>query len=272
MKRFAKGIFGTAAAAAFLTAPGLSLEEEKAPFLHRNFAHRGLHTEDKTIPENSLPAFERAAAAGYGIELDVQLSKDGEVVVFHDDSLKRVTKVDALLESKTLGELRQLRLCGSEETIPTFKEVLETVGGRGPLIVELKTTKRRKELCEKTYELLKGYDGAYCIESFDPFIVAWFRFHAPKVLRGQLSAHFETKGKPLGSRIILTMGTYCLFNALARPQFIAYEIGDIPLSVRFSYRMGAMKVGWTSRREGNEKDFDAVIFEFYEPSPKFPNM
>lgn len=269
LKKFVKGILGTAALSVLLSAPGLSSDEEKAPFWHRNFAHRGLHTQDRLVPENSLPAFEAAASKGYGIELDVQLSKDGEVVVFHDDTLDRVCAVEARVDSKTLEELKALSLCGTEETIPTFKEVLDLVDGRGPLIVELKTTPNRKELCEKTLALLKEYKGQYCIESFDPFIVAWFRFHAPKILRGQLSARYELEGKKLTSRIILIMGQYCLFNALARPQFIAYKMGESPMNVQMAYRMGAMKIGWTSQEAGQEKDYDAVIFEFYQPEVKY---
>ncbi len=269
IKQLVKGALGTAALSVLLSAPGLSSEEEKAPFLYRNYAHRGLHTEDKSIPENSLAAFEAAASLGYGIELDVQLSKDGEVVVFHDDTLNRVCDVDARVDSRTLEELKELSLCGTEERIPTFKEVLDLVDGRGPLIVEIKTTPKRKELCEKTLALLREYKGVYCIESFDPFVVAWFRFHAKEVFRGQLSARFEMEGKKLSSKFILTMGKYCLFNALARPQFIAYKMEELPLSVKLAYRMGAMKVGWTSREAGHEEEYDAVIFEFYRPEVKY---
>ena len=145
----------------YLIAPGNIRKKQRSPFQNRNFAHRGLHKRDKSVPENSLAAFERAASYGYGIELDVQLSKDGQVVVFHDDTLNRVCGVDARVDSKTLEELRQLRLCGTDETIPLFSEVLKTVRGRGALIVELKNGKRNKELCEKTYALLRRYTGDY---------------------------------------------------------------------------------------------------------------
>lgn len=133
----------------YLIAPGKIRKKQKSPFQNRNFAHRGLHKRDKSVPENSLAAFERAASYGYGIELDVQLSKDGQVVVFHDDTLNRVCGVDARVDSKTLAELQQLSLCGTDETIPLFSDVLKTVRGRGALIVELKNGKRNKELCEK---------------------------------------------------------------------------------------------------------------------------
>lgn len=251
----------------FLLAPYRAPEEKKAPFMHRNFAHRGLHTEDKSIPENSIAAFEAAAVRGYGIELDVQLSKDGQVVVFHDDTLERVCGVDARVDEMTYEELQTLRLCETEYKIPLFSEVLACVDGRGPLIVELKHGKRNKELCEKTYALLKNYKGDYCVESFQPVIVAWFRFHAREVLRGQLAmpaAHYQ--GIP---KAAAQMAGNCMMDFISRPQFIAYCIGEKSFWVRMAEKMGAMRVAWTSHDKKNEEGNDAVIFEFYEPEIKF---
>lgn len=260
---------GTAAGVlVFLVAPGRARKTQKSPFLRRNFAHRGLHKRDKSVPENSLAAFERAASYGYGIELDVQLSKDGQVVVFHDDTLNRVCGVDARVDSKTLAELRQLRLCGTEQTIPLFSEVLKTVRGRGALIVELKNGRRNKELCEKTYALLRRYSGDYCIESFNPFIVRWFMRNAPEVLRGQLACPPEDYNGETNPAAALLLGNG-LTNFLCRPQFMAYKLGKKPLPVRLSELLGAMRVCWTSHEWADEKFHDAVIFEFYKPFPKF---
>lgn len=258
-------LVGVAAAALPLlaVAPGRASRRQKAPFVGRNFAHRGLHSRDKSVPENSLEAFRIAAENGYGIELDVQLSRDGQVVVFHDDTLDRVCGVNARVDEKTLDELRELRLCGSEYTIPLFTEVLDVIRGRGPLIVELKTGKRNRELCEKTYAILEQYRGDVCVESFNPFIVAWFKFHAKDMLRGQLAAPQEEYHMlPKIQRFVLSN---TLLNFVARPNFIAYKIGRRPLTVRLSEMMGAIKVGWTSHEPRNEKGRDAVIFEFYKP-------
>ncbi len=240
----------------FLAAPYRASKEKKAPFLYRNFAHRGLHTEDKSVPENSLAAFAAATDAGYGSELDVQLSKDGQVVVFHDDTLNRVCGVDARVEEKTYEELCGLSLCGTDQTIPLFTEVLACVGGREPLIVELKGGGRNDELCEKTYAILKGYQGDYCIESFHPGIVAWFRFHAREVLRGQLAAPVESLGK---KNLAMRMAAGCLLDFIGRPQFIAYCIGEKPFSVKVAERLGAMRVAWTSHDSKNEEGNDALI-------------
>ena len=143
------------AAPVVLLAPGQAPDSKKAPFLGRNFAHRGLHSEDQSVPENSLEAFERAAAAGYGMELDVQLSRDGQVVVFHDDTLDRACGVAARVDELDYDELSKLSLFGTQARIPLFSEVLALIRGRTPLIVELKTGAHNDELCEKTWALLR---------------------------------------------------------------------------------------------------------------------
>ena len=262
---------GIAAAAVpvFFAAPGHAPKRLKMPFNGVNCAHRGLHSQDKSIPENSLAAFRKAAENGYGVELDVQLSKDGQVVVFHDDTLKRVCGVDKRVDELTLEELQALKLCGTEERVPLFTQVLSAICGRGPIICELKTGRNNRELCRKTLDIIEGYSGDICIESFDPCIVAWFRFHAPHLLRGQLSSpckSFASEGMPKPLAFILSR---CLMNPLARPQFIAYEIAKKPLQVKLCEAMGAMKVCWTSLSPSNEKKNDCVIFQFYRPERKF---
>lgn len=252
---------------AYLCAPGKANEEQKKQMNGRNYAHRGLHTEDRTIPENSLEAFEAAADKGYGIELDVRLTKDGRVVVFHDDTLERVCGINKRVDELTYAELKELKLYGTEQTIPQFVQVLETVNGRSPLIVELKPGKDRIELCEKTKAILAEYKGEACIESFDPFVVAWFRKNSPNTVRGQLSMPMKMyKGM---NPMLKFMLSRCLFNCITRPHFIAYKIGLRPLAVHFSELMGAMKVGWTSHEVKNEDKRNAVIFEFYNPEVRF---
>ena len=260
----AAGLAAAAAVPIALLAPGRASGEKKAPFLGRNFAHRGLHTPDKQVPENSLAAFRAAVENGYGMELDVQLSKDGQVVVFHDDNLLRVCGREERVDELTLMELRTLSLCGTGERIPVFSQVLKQVGGRTPLIVELKSGPRNTELCEKTLALLRDYDGDFCVESFDPRIVAWFRRNAPDLLRGQLSQPCELFRREQGPLMSFLL-SHTLLNFLGRPQFIAYKIGPRPALVRLVELFGAMRVGWTSHGEENEKGRDAVIFEFYHP-------
>lgn len=253
---------------AFLVAPGRATSAQKAPFLDRNYAHRGLHRQDKSVPENSLEAFRAAVEIGYGVEMDVHLTVDGELVVFHDDTLDRVCGVPGAIEEKTLAELRELRLCGTDSGIPTLAEALDVLGGRVPLILEIKRGSHNRELCEKTYAVLCGYAGPVCIESFDPFIVRWFRRHAPELVRGQLSMPPEGYGDSTSKLNAFLVGN--LFtNVLSRPQFIAYQIGEKPLTVRLCERMGAMRAAWTSHAWDQEQKNDMVIFEFYRPGVWF---
>ena len=264
----AGGALALTGACAFLVAPGKRDKEQRAPFMGRNYAHRGLHKIDKSIPENSLPAFEAAARIGYGVELDVHLTLDDELVVFHDDDLKRICGVEGKVEEKTLAELRQYRLCGTEYGIPTLAEVLAAIDGRCPMIVELKRGSRNRELCRRSYDMLKNYKGHWCMESFDPRMVFWFRVHAPEVLRGQLSTRMSSLKKST-NRVQAFILSRLFTNFLTRPQFIAYEIGRKPLTVKLCEVLGAMKVAWTSREWKTEEKNDAVIFQFYRPRVKY---
>ena len=254
----------------WLVAPGRSTKQQRAPFEGLNIAHRGLHSRDKTVPENSLPAFREAAAAGYGAELDVQLSREGEVVVFHDDTLERVCGVSGRVDSYSLASLQQMHLCGTEYTIPTFAQVLEAAGTM-PLVVELKSGPRNRQLCRKTLDLLRGYPGPWCIESFDPRIVAWFRKNAPDVLRGQLAD--EPRSYTGQSSVCGFVLGNLLGNCLGRPQFIAWGPGKKTLLVRLCEWMGVMKLRWTVRpndhRPALEGEYDGIIFEFETPAVRY---
>ena len=243
--------------------------KKKEPFCGRNIAHRGLYTPDQSIPENSLPAFRRAAERGYGVELDVQFSCDGKLVVFHDDTLDRVCGVSSRVDALDWEELQNLRLCGTEERIPLFDEVLSLIDGQVPIIVELKNGSRNRELCEKTFAAISNYKGETCVESFNPMIVAWFRFHAPSVFRGQLAQPPEYYRREGFSGLTSFLLGNVVLNVVARPHFIAYRIGKKPLSVRFAELLGAVRVAWTGKDPSAEQGSDVVIFEHYLPEPEF---
>ena len=258
-----------AAAAAFLIAPEKPDEKKKAPFLGRNIAHRGLHSADGSVPENSLPAFRAAVEAGYGVEFDVHLTADGGLVVFHDDDLKRMCGADIALESLRSDELRKYRLGDTQEHIPTLGEVLGVIGGETPIILELKRGHNDRELCIRTRDMLRAYRGDVCIESFDPRIVRWWRKHAPEYLRGQLSCVRDRFGGST-SRLQAFLLSNLLTNFLSRPHFVAYGLTPKkPLTVRLCEAMGAMRVAWTSHEPSSEKRNDTVIFEFYRPAKRY---
>ena len=253
----------------YAVAPGHLSRQKRSLFRGINYAHRGLHSRDRSVPENSLPAFRKAAREGYGIELDVRLSKDGKVVVFHDDTLERVCGVPSRVDELTWEELRTLRLYGTDERIPLFSEVLRSIQGAAALIVELKNGPRNRELCEKTKAILEEYRGNICIESFNPLIVAWFRFHAPQLVRGQLATAYRDYNRDGVNAAAAFVLHNTLLNFLSRPQFIAYRIGRRPLPVRLCTRLGALNIGWTSHEPRSEQNRDAVIFEFYRPRQRY---
>ncbi len=233
-----------------------------APYL---YAHRGYHDNATDAPENSMKAFALAVEQGYGMELDIQLSKDGQVVVFHDDTLERVCGVPGKVGDYTYAELCQFPLLQSDATIPLFSEVLALVDGKTPLIVEFKTTTLNLPLCEAGSKMLLEYDGLYCIESFYPGVVQWYKEHHPEVIRGQLSCHV-----PQGKLQYKTM-EYLLTNLLTRPHFIAYDHNNKKNLSRTlcRYLFKNCAVAWTitSQQEFDacKDDFDLYIFEGFAP-------
>ena len=240
------------------------------PLLHPYYAHRGLHNTARGIPENSMKAFQEAVAGGYGIELDVQLSKDEIPVVFHDSNLRRMCGVDANVSSLSLDELKRLSLGGTQERIPTFQEFLEMVDGRVPLIVEIKMEKRNDRIPEEVNRLLEKYQGPYCIESFHPSALIWYRKHRPDVVRGQLCTNFNKENKNCSLPYFLL--SKMLTNIAARPYFIAYNwIYRSDLSRRLCCNLyHALSVAWTVRSQKElelcRKDFQLFIFEGFRPA------
>lgn len=184
-----------------------------------DYAHRGLHN-DK-FPENSLGAFKNAVDNRYGIELDIQLSKDKIPMVFHDATLDRVCGICGKLSDFTCEELRSLHLLDSEYTIPTLREVLELVDGRVPLLVEFKPGST--ELCDIACPFLDEYNGIFCVESFDPFILCKIREIRPRYARGQLVGN-SIKSKSTKNAFLNFALTALLTHILSRPDFVAYDI------------------------------------------------
>lgn len=248
--------------------PSRPKKDTAVPFQGRNYAHRGLYRCDQTIPENSLVAFRLAVEAGYGIELDLQLSRDGDVVVFHDDSLSRICGVPGNVSDYGTEELRHFCLFETEEGIPLFSEVLRLINGRVPMIIEFKTSERNTLLCKKAIAELDTYHGPYCIESFDPRILLWFRRNRPNILRGQLACNRKKYGGKTNP-LFAFFASRCLLNFISKPNFIAYEIGKKPFSVRLSELLGAIPVCWTSHYPENEIQNDMVIFEYYHPKTHY---
>lgn len=227
------------------------------------YAHRGLHREG--VPENSMAAFREALDAGYGIELDVHLLKDGSLAVIHDSKLKRVTGQEGIVEELTAEALSKYHLLGTGETIPQFHQVLELYQGKAPMIIELKSWKgNQAALAERVCRELEGYGGLYCIESFDPWCVAWLRKHRPDIIRGQLSENFLKNDGGTHSWILRFIVTFCLENFLTRPDFLAFCFRDRKNpSVWLCRKLwGVQGVSWTIK---DPEDFDRAVQEGWIP-------
>lgn len=233
-------------------------------FEGKNYAHRGLH--DNEVPENSLWAFRLAREQGYGVELDVQMTKDEKLVVFHDGSLKRVCGVDGYLRDYTYEELQKFNLKNTNEKIPLFTDVLKTLG-EVDLICEIKGDNGLKnyKLCEMTYNELIKYKGKFVIESFSPFLVAWFKDNHPEIIRGQLAYDaMKEKNMKFGEKFAMT---HLLVNKVSRPDFVAYDhraIGKLGFKLcKGIYR--PFLVAWTAKGPVEQDkawgSFDSVIFE-----------
>ena len=211
------------AALVFMTHPSLNYARGLR-WRGERFAHRGLHDLERGIVENTLPAFEAARDAGFGMELDVQFSADREIIVFHDDDLSRLAGDGRKVWDVPLEELRAMPLAGVEGArIPTFRQVLKAVDGRVPLLIEVKNGPYNEPLCRALLEMLKDYRGEYLVESFNPLIVFWFRLHAPKVARGQLVDAMPSY-RPAVNSVAAFFMAGMLGNFLSRPNFVAYNV------------------------------------------------
>lgn len=252
-------------------------------------------------PENSLAAFAAAAEAGYGIELDVQLTLDNKAVVCHDPDLLRVAGDPRNIRDLTYDELVRIRcsprrlrcrvsplLPGATENpplvttpsqapagyyqhVPLLEDVLRVVDGRVPIIVEFKFENYRtwddrdEELMQTAAALLDAYQGLYVVESFNPAAMNWYKREHPDVCRGQLAEDTEFTKNP-----VLWMAGKLMFNEISRPDFVAYDFRNgNGAMLRFVRRMGAMAVAWAVRTSdelaGAQPYFDRFIFEAFVP-------
>ena len=256
-KRTAALIALACTAGAYVSAIAPRVKDRPAidAFSGKVYAHRGMHGGKEM--ENSLEAFAKAVENGYGIELDVQLSADGQAVVFHDSSLLRLFGENKAVASMTSGEL-------AEYGIPTLKEALDVIDGKVPLIVELKGETNDVSVAPIAAEILDEYVGDYCVESFNPMILKWFKECRPEIIRGQLSTAFGKEDKK-GIKYFALEHLLC--NFISRPDFIAYN-HNYPKKVSLNLckkLFNVPVVAWTvktSEEWGKCADkFDAYICE-----------
>ncbi|MFO7969021.1 MAG: glycerophosphodiester phosphodiesterase family protein [Bacillota bacterium] len=231
-------------------------------------AHRGFHSLDKSIPENSLLAFKKAIDYNYSIEMDVNVTKDGKVVVFHDINLKRLCNVNIDLSKVNYADIKNYHLLNTNEKIPLLSEVLEFVNGRVPLLIELKPKGDNKLLCESFIKTIDNYKGQFAIHSFSPKIVHWFKKYHPDIIRGQVTEYFNDDLKM--NRFIKYLMRSMTFNIFTKPDFINYGIKDLPNKYADKiYNKGMTVISYCARNklEFNmvRKHYDNAVFEFFRP-------
>ena len=266
MDALIKGLF-TGAVAAFglyvLSTQGRTGHPGLAELRRWKYAHRGLHDTEK--PENSMAAFRAALENGYGIEFDIHLIKDGNLAVMHDRSLLRTTGIEGNITDLTTEELSNYHLCGTEETIPTFRQLLDLYDGKAPLIVELKPVKgNHAALCEAACKMLDSYNGVYCLESFDPRCVYWLKKNRPDLIRGQLTEDFVHNTKSPLHPVLKFILTHQLENFLCRPDFIAYKFRDRKtISMTLCKKLWKLEtVTWTLI---SNEEYDTAVAEGWIP-------
>lgn len=258
------------AAYLFCLKPATPRMEKMKPFLDVYIAHRGLYNNKGEAPENSISAFQKAVSHQYGIELDVQMTADRQLVVFHDENLLRMCGIDRILHTCDYHELTKCPLKKTVETIPLFSEVLKLIDGKVPLVVEIKSEGDWRSTTEKTANMLDQYEGIYCIESFHPGVLRWYRKNRPHIIRGQLSMdYFKHNTKKLWiSKFVMTN---LLMNYLSKPDFIAY---DHRQADQFSYRLCRLlfkpvNFAWTIKNQEDLKSakdrFQSFIFDSFIP-------
>lgn len=251
----------------FLIAPRILKKPDMSKLYKYHYAHRGLFNNNSLAPENSIKAFKLAIDEGYGIELDVQLTKDNIPVVFHDASLKRMCNIKRNICDMNLEELKRIKLAHSSESIPTLKEALAAIGGLTPVIIELKPYNIPSKLCSRTWSALATYKGPYCIESFHPFVLHWFKKHQPHITRGQLCMNYWKESEYRGQVIYLILSSL-LTNFLTRPDFISYKHNHANnIFFRICKYLGATAFAWTIRSQNDyetaRKHFDLFIFDSF---------
>jgi glycerophosphoryl diester phosphodiesterase len=240
----------------------------------RPVAHRGYHDRAVGRVENTLSAAAAAVARGFAVECDVRLSADSEVIVFHDETLDRLTTGTGAVGTKSLAKLKATRLRGTDDRIPTLGELLATVGGAVPLFVELKSDgDGHHQLAPRVAEILAGYAGWVAVMSFDPETVRAMRSLAPARLGGMVADRFDGED----SRSLSWSRRFALRHLLhaptVRPDFIAYGVAALPAGAPLLLRhLGLPLLTWTVRTPADcevaRRHADQIIFEGFDPDAR----
>lgn len=239
----------------------------------RPVAHRALHDKARGVIENTPSAVDAALARNYAIEVDIQLSADGEAMVFHDDNLDRLTEANGPFHALDAAALKLAAMRGTTDRIMTLAELLDRVGGRVPLVIELKSHfNGNVAVAERAAEVLSSYSGPAALMSFDPDLVAATRRLAPHIPRGITMEHRydDPEWDPVPAATKFAWGNLLHFPR-TRPDFIAHYVKELPAAAPSMARRltGLPILTWTVRtaedRAVAARHADQMIFEGFIP-------
>jgi len=227
------------------------------------FAHRGLH--NKVYPENTLGAFKNAVKNEFDIELDVRLSKDKQIIVFHDGNLIRLCGVDANVDELDFDELSKYQISKTNERIPLLHEVLETLPEETTYLIELKPVSNPKEFVTIFINLMKNYDITYAVHSFDPRIINQFKKQDDSIIRGQIAGTFRGQSN-FGKLFVKNLHT----NLITKPDFTNYRFEDLPSKkLDRLHKKGHMIISYVAKNQKNlnfvRNRYDNAVFEDFIP-------
>ncbi|MDY0210274.1 MAG: glycerophosphodiester phosphodiesterase family protein [Acholeplasma sp.] len=232
------------------------------------YAHRGLHNASIGIYENTLAAFDEAIKHGFGIELDTNILKDGTVVVFHDKNLKRLCNVDVTLKDVTYDSIKDIKIMNTNETIHTLQEVLDYIDGKVPLMIEIKPFGDKTLHAKTVYELIKNQQKSIMIQSYNPYIVLWYKRNANTIIRGQISEFFKDSNFSFLTRWIMKT---LITNKLTKPDFVNYGLKDIPNKYVDKQKKKGVRIIAYAAKNQESLDFmlehcDNAVFEGFIPN------
>ena len=219
--------------------------------VNNTIAHRGIF-DNKKVPENSIRAFKDALNNGFAIEFDVHLTKDNKVVVFHDDTLERLTNKKGNIKDYTFEEIKKTKLLDTNYFIPSFDEVLDLINGNVPILIELKYDRKDHILEKEVIKRLEKYNGEFAIQSFDPFIVTYFRFFKNDFIRGLL---VSSKGNKISERFVRSM----ILLPICKPDFLSVDKNLYNNKKVLKYKKNKPVLAWTMK---SKKDMDKYKDKF----------
>lgn len=228
-----------------------------------HIAHRGLHNKD--FPENSMEAFLHAVQHNYDFELDLQLTKDNQIVVFHDQNLMRLCGIDKRISHMLYKDLKDVSISSTKSTIPLFKDVLDSIPSSTHLMIELKTSMKNRKLVKRFLSLMSHYTFSYVVQSFDPRIVSLLRKKAPNIVRGYITKNRQVSNILLNGFIkILPIHFWC------KPNYYVYKLEDLPNKLMDKMKAkGYPILSYTARTKTElafiKEHYDNAVFEGFLP-------